>query len=243
MAVRTLYLTDTATGSPFPTSSRLLSESANASEVQLGPGEFDSGLPGNTDCGQWNPSSAIADTTAAAEIDNTGASLGTARQGWLWDQDLTGYTLAAAQWSAQLRLRANQGTATETGRLALRVTIVTGAAGAWTTVKNILTTSISGETSHSVGQEGWATQSNAVHGPTATAANFASNFSGPTFAQSHTFAAGERLLVEIGFGSGNSTTDRTWRLDYNTSDSFVTTPDISLIEMPPNSLSMMGVGL
>jgi hypothetical protein len=227
MPTKTLYLTSTATSSPYPTTSRLLSETNNASEVTLGPGEFDSGFPGNTDCGQWRPSSPIADTTSAAEIDNTGASPGTARQGWLWNQDLAGQTLAAGAWSFQLRLRANQGTASETGRIVARVSIVTASGGVWTTVKSIFTTNIVGETSHSTGQAGWRSQTEARIGPSSTAANFTVTVGDAGTTQSHTFAAGERILVELGFGDGSSLTDRTWRLDYNTANSFITTPSIA----------------
>lgn len=218
----TLYLGNTATASPFPTTSKQLVTSAPASEVQLGPGEFDSGLPGNTDAGQWNPSSPIVDTTAAAELDNTGASLGTTRQGWLYDVDLSGKTLRAGTWTVQLRLRANQGTGT-TGMVLMRATIVTGSSGSWVTVANLCTTSITGETSHSTGQTGWRTQNEAALTVTSTAANFSVTF---TSATEHTFSSGERLLLEFGFGNANNTTDRTWRLDYNTSNSFATTPAI-----------------
>lgn len=224
----TLYLTSTATSSPFPTTSRLLSETNNASEVQLGPGEFDSGLPGTTDCGQWNPNSAIADTIAAAEIDNTGASLGTTRQGWLWDVDLTGKAIQAGTWSVQLRLRANQGTGT-LGRILMRVTVVTGSSGAWTTVANLLTTAITGEASHTTGQNGWRAQTTARITVTSTAANFAVDIAASGTSTAHTFASGERLLIELGFGDGDSTTDRTWRLDYNTANSFVTTPALETL--------------
>ncbi len=227
MSVKTLYLTSTATAAPFTTTSRLLSELANASEVTLGPGEFDSGIPGNPDAGQWNPNSPIADTTAATEISINAAGLSSTRQGWLWNQDLTGQTLVAGTWSFQLRLRANQGTATETGRILVRVTIVTGSGSAYTTVKNLFTTSITGEASHAVGQEGWRAQNEARIGPSATAANFSVTVGDSGTAQSHTFAANERILVELGFCDADSTTDRTWRLDYNTSNSFITTPDIS----------------
>jgi hypothetical protein len=89
-------------------------------------------MPGGSDAGQWNPSSAIADTTQAAEIDNSGSSLGTGRQGWLYDADLTGLTLSAQSIGYQLRLRANQGSG-QAARVCMRVTVVTGNSGAWTT--------------------------------------------------------------------------------------------------------------
>jgi hypothetical protein len=221
--VATLYLDNTATASPFPTTSKKLVTSAPAAEVQLGPGEFDSGLPGNTDAGQWNPSSAIGDTTAAAEIDNTGASLGTTRQGWLYDVDLTGQTLPSGTWAVQLRLRANQGTGT-LGRVLMRVTVVTGSSGAWTTVANLLTTSITGASSNSTGQSGWRANEGSRLTVTSTAANFSTTIA--TTSTAHTFTSGQRLLVELGFGDADSTTDRTWRLDYNTSNTFVTAPDL-----------------
>src|SRR5574342_130829 len=225
MAALTLYLGNDATASPFPTTSKKLVTSAPSSEVQLGPGEFDSGFPGTTDSGQWNPSSPIGDTTAAAEIDNTGSSLGTAREGWLYDVDLPGKRLVAGAWTVQLRLRANQGSGT-TGGILLRVSVVKGNAGAWNTIANLLTTSIPGEASHSNGQLGWRGQNEAVITVTSTAANFSVTVADGSTSAGHTFAADERLLIELGFGNGNSTADRTWRLDYNTSNSFITTPDL-----------------
>ncbi len=227
MATRTLYLTSTAASSPYPTSSRLLVENANASEVTLGPGEFDSGLPGNSDAGQWNPNSALADTTAAAEIDNAGgANPTTTRQGWLWNQDLTGQVLAAdTAWTFQLRLRANQGTGT-LARFCARVSIVTASGGVWTTVKSLFTTRVTGATSTSGGQAGWR-DIDARITVTSTAANFSRTIGGSGTVLGHTFASGERILVELGFNDADSTADRTWRLDFNTSNSFVTTPNIA----------------
>lgn len=221
----TLYLTSTATASPFPTTSRTLVTTNNSSEVSLGPGEFDSGFPGNTDCGQWNPSSPIADTTSSAEIDNTGASLGTTRQGWLWDQSLTGRMLKSGAWSCQLRLNAVQGTGT-TGSILMRATVVHGSSGTYVTDLNVLTTSITGETSHSTGQNGWRAHEGSVITVTSTTANFAVTIQSGATSPTRTFASGERILIELGFGNGNSTADRTWRLDFNTANSFVTIPDI-----------------
>ena len=219
-----LYLNNTATASPFPTTSKKLVTSAPSSEVSLGPGEFDSGFPGLSDAGQWNPSSAIGDTTAAAEIDNTGIVPGVARQGWLWDVDNTGYTLPAGTWTEQLRLRANQG-ADLSARVAVRATIVTGLAGAWVTVANLLTTEVTGATSTTVGQTGWR-NSDARITVAATAANHAVNIATSGTSAAHTFGSGERLLIEEGFCDANSTGDRTWRLDYNQGSSFITIPDL-----------------
>ena len=229
MLTRQLFLTSTATSSPYPTTSRLLSESANAVEVQLGPGEFDSTLPGASDAGQWNPSSPLGDTTAAAEIDSTLAVPDVARQGWLYNADLTGLVLARGAWTIQLRLRANQGTGT-TGFICARVSIVTGLAGAWTTVKQIfVTTRVTGAGSTTAGQAGWRDQNEAAITVTSTAANFSVTIGADdATTQGHTFASGERILVELGFCNGNSTADRTWRLDFNTSNAFITTPDIAL---------------
>jgi len=228
MPAVTLYLTSSATASPFPITSRLLSESANASEVSLGPGEFDSGFPGNTDAGQWNPSSAIADTTAAAEIDNTGTVPGTTRQGWLWNQDLTGKRIRAGAYTVQLRLFAPQGGGAS-GRICMRVSVVKGVAGAWTTIKQLFAvTKLTGETSHAVGHNGWRDNDGVRIAPTGviTANNFSISIGDRSAAVAHVFAADERLLFELGFCDADSTTDRTWRLDFNNADSFITTPVI-----------------
>lgn len=218
-----LYLTSTATGSPFPTTSRLLSTTNNASEVTLGPGLFDSGLQGNTDSGQWNPSSAIADASNAAEIDNTGATLGTSRQGWLYDVSLTNQRLIHGTVTAQLRLNANVGTG-NTGRIAMRLTIVRGVAGAWVTDQNLLTTAITGEASHSTGQNGWRANEGSVITVTNTPTNFSVTIA-TTLAQ-YEISQDQRLLFELGFCDANSTTDRVWRLDFNTANSFIEIPDL-----------------
>lgn len=228
MALR-LYLTNTATSAPFPTTSFLLSTTNNASEQTLGPGEFDSGLPGNTDAGQWNPGAPIADTTAAAEIDNTGASMGTTRRGWLYDVDLTRQIIPCGTWSAQLRLTANQGTG-NLGRLMMRATIVTGSSGAWVTDARLLPTAITNETSHSAGQEGWRANEGSRITVTSTPTNFAVTFattaSTPNVPLWHAFAQNQRLLIELGFGDADNTNDRTWRLDYNTANSYIEIPDL-----------------
>lgn len=225
MALR-LYLNNTATASPFPTTSKQLVTSAPASEVQLGPGEFDNGLPGTTDAGQWNPSSPLADTTLAAEIDNTGASLGTTRQGWLYDVALTGRRLPPGTYTVQLRLRANQGTGT-LARMCARVTVVQGSSGTWVTQANLLTTAITGEASHSTGQNGWRAQQDASRiTVTSTAADFTGAIAVAGTSSGHTFTANDRLLVELGFCDADSNADRTWRLDYNQGNSFIDIPDL-----------------
>jgi hypothetical protein len=227
MATLTLYLNNTATASPFPTTSKGLVTTAPASEVSLGPGEWDSGFPGAADAGQWNPSSPIADTTAAAEIDDPGATLGTTRQGWLYGEVLTGKRLTAGDFTVQLRLNAVQGSGTS-GSVMMRVTVVTGSAGAWVTVANLLTTDVVGG-SPSTGQTGWRAAVARIN-VTSTTANFTNTV---TTGAEHVFAENERLLIELGFGDGNSTTDRTWRLDYNTSNSFITTPNIVDVKNTP----------
>lgn len=216
-----LYLTDTSTGSPYPTTSRTLSTTANASQVQLGPGRFSTALPGNTRAGQYNPSSPIANNTNSAEIDNTGSSEGTTRQGWLWDQDLTGLTIPSGAWTAQLRNIELQAGTTSQGRFQMRASVITAVGGVWTTVAELLTTSISGESSHSAGQTGW-TSCDATINCATTAFNRATSF--VTSSAPHTFAAGERLLIEIGFGTAGSAAARTWGLQYNDNNSLVTFP-------------------
>jgi hypothetical protein len=220
-----LYLDNTATASPFPTTSKKLVTSAPASEVQLGPGEFDAGIPGAADAGQWNPSSPLTDTTLSAEIDNTGTSLGTTRQGWLYDVALTGRRLPAGTYTIQLRLRANQGTGTA-GRMFVRVTIVQGSSGTWSTQANLLTTAVTGG-SPSAGQTGWRAQQDASRiTVTSTAANFTGAIATSGESTGFTFGANDRILVEFGFGDGDSATDRTWRLDYNQGSSFIDIPDL-----------------
>jgi hypothetical protein len=224
----TLYLTDTATGSPYPTTSRLLALAANSSQVQLGPGKFaNTPSPGNTGAGQYNPSTPIANNTVATEIDNTGSNPGTTREGWLWDQDFTGYTIPSGTWAGQLRNIELLAGATNTARFIMRVSVVTASGGTWTTVATLLTTTITGETSHSAGQAGWC--NSGVVSCATTATNRSPTFA--TSSTSHVFVAGERLLIELGMCAAGSATARTWGLQYNDANSFLTVPDLT----PPST--------
>jgi hypothetical protein len=219
----TLYLTSTATASPYPTTSRTLSTSANASAVNLIPGWVNSGNPGGADAGQWNPSSGIAAGTQAAEINNNGGSTPTnTRQGWLYDVDLTGKKLNAGDWSVQLRLTAAAGSG-QNGSLLMRVSIVSGSSGTYNTVKQIFTTTrVSGNQSLTAGQDGWRDNTQQIT-VTSSTANFTATIDGGT---DHTFSSGERIFIELGFGNATGNTQRSWQLTYNDSNSFITTPNL-----------------
>ncbi len=221
---KTLYLTSAATASPFPTTSRMLSTTAGTTQATVSPGEFDIGFPGNADAGQWNPgSAAISSTTSSVEIDSTGTAPGTGRQGWLWGDDLKDYRiLPGDKLNFTLRIVSTQGSGTA-ARPLVRASIVTAASGAWTTVKQLFATRITGEASHTTGQDGWR-DADARIAPTTTAADFRFAVSA---ANGHTFAAGERVLIELGFGDADSTTDRTWDLLYNNGSSAVVTPGLT----------------
>jgi hypothetical protein len=226
---QTLYLRGATASAPYPTTSAILSTTIGAGATQSDPGYFDNGAPGGTDSGAWTPGAAVAETDVSTEIDNTGAALGTTRAGWIWGQDLTGYTLAAdAAWTTSLRLEATLGSGTS-GRILLRVTVVTASGGVWTTVKNLLTTSINGATAIADGQAGWR-ENGARITVTSTPTTFTQTHGGAGTALGHTFAEGERILVELGFGDANSTADRTWRLHYGgaaSDDSYIITPDLT----------------
>lgn len=228
MTSRRLYLTSGTASSPYPTSSRLLSLTNGLSVTSCHPGEFDSGLPGNTDAGQWRPAVAFATGTAARELDSTGASPSVNRQGWLYDTELSGQTLTASSWGLRLNLIARQGGG-QTGRLLMRVTVVSGTGGTYVTNDNLLTTRITGETSHTTGQEGWRDTESRIT-VTTTLQSFTSSIADTTTSKKHVFQPNERILVELGFGDGNSTTDRTWELQYNTVSSYIDTPPILFIK-------------
>jgi hypothetical protein len=222
MATFRLYLSDNITSSPYPTTSRQLKVSAGASAVQHAPGEFDSTLPGTTDAGAWQPTTNTGNTTAAIELDTVSANQSPTRQGWLWqEQDLAGQVMDAGNITVSLRLSAVQGTGTQ-GQLMCRVSIVSGATGTYETKNSLTPTNITGEASHVSGQSFWTVSNDGRFGVSAL-----STISKTVPVTSHTFAAGERLFFELGFGDGDSTADRTWVLESNNTNVFIDTTNIA----------------
>jgi hypothetical protein len=226
-STRKLYFNSTATGASCPTTSRKMFTTVSGSYVNTWPGEFDSGFPGNSDSGQWLPNSANrGNTTSAIEIANpsqtsrTSASFG---QGWFYDEDLTGYTIDTGNFTFNLTLIGGQMAATAAAeRIFARVSIVTCSGGNFIFVKDLLNTNCIGGTC-SGGQAGWrANEGSRIDHPSVGA--IVNRIVNITSAINHTFASGERLLIELGFGDASSTTDRTIGLRYNTVDSYAITP-------------------
>jgi hypothetical protein len=223
LTVYRLYLSDRFSSSPYPTTSRLLEVSAGASARQINPGEFDSGLPGTTDSGQWQPSSAAAAaTTLAGELETVSANQSPTRQGFLWqEQSLTGLVMQAGSITASLRVSASQGTGTQ-GSFMMRCSVVSGATGTFETKRSLTPTNITGAASNASGQSFWTANDGGAFGVSALSTIV------KTFpVTSHTFAAGERLFFELGFGNADSATDRTWVLEFNNSNVWVETTDIA----------------
>lgn len=221
-----LYLTDDATSSPFPTTSRLLSyDGTDPTVVQLVCGYFDSGQPGSTDAGQWNPDAALATTTLAAEI---ALASNSTRQGWLLDDDLVGSAIAPGNWSVTLQIRLAAGASAfgANGRIALRASVVTGSSGAYTTIARLLTGAVAGGVGH---RDNWRSHEGDAGSPpgivpTSTLATFTRTIETacPT---GHVFSSGERLLIELGFCDAGNSTDRAWELWYGGGRSYITVPD------------------
>jgi hypothetical protein len=222
MAVYRLYFSDNITSSPYPTTSRQLKVSAGASALQHAPGEFDSGLPGTTDAGIWHPTTNTGNTTAAIELETVSANQSPTRAGWLWqEQDLAGQNMEAGDITIQLRLSAVQGTGTQ-GNMFARVSVVSGATSTSETKKSLTPTNITGEGSHVSGQEFWTVSNQAAFGVSAL-----STISKTFPVTSYSFSTGERLFFEVGFGAGDSTTDRTWVLESNNTNVFIDTTNIA----------------
>jgi hypothetical protein len=222
VAVYRLYLSDNITSSPYPTTSRQLKVSAGASALQHAPGEFDSTLPGTTDAGIWHPTTNTGNTTAAIELETVSANQSPTRAGWLWqEQDLANQTMAAGDITIQLRLSAVQGTGTQ-GNMFARVSVVSGATSTYETKKSLTPTNITGEGSHVSGQEFWTVSNQAALGVSAL-----STISKTFPVTSYSFSTGERLFFEVGFGAGDSTTDRTWVLESNNTNVFIDTTNIA----------------
>lgn len=226
LATKARFLTSAATVAPFPTTSRLLSDTAGASEVRHDPGFFDSGQPGASDAGQFMPGTANkAATTLAVEIDNTGTAPGTSgttRQGWLWDINLTDYQIwSGDSFSVTLRLIAGL---VGVGRPMLRATIVTASGGVLTHVKDLLATRVTGG-APTAGQVGWRDADARINvASTTAAANF--TFTLP-ISQNHKFTAGQYIFFELGFCDADSLTDRAWSLLFNNAVSAITTPGLT----------------
>jgi hypothetical protein len=222
VAVYRLFLSDNLATSPFPTTSRVLKVSAGASAVQHAPGEFDAALPGTTDAGIWHPTTNTGNTTAAIELETVSANQSPTRAGWLWqEQDLANMTMEAGNITIQLRLSAVQGTGTQ-GNMFARVSVVSGATGTYETKKTLTPTNITGEASHVSGQEFWTVSNEAIFGVSAL-----STISKTFPVTSYSFSTGERLFFEIGFGAGDSATDRTWVLESNNTNVFIDTTNIA----------------
>jgi hypothetical protein len=221
MTTYRLYLSDNLASSPFPTDSRELRVSAGASVIQHAPGFFDAGQPGTTDSGEWFPASNVAHATLSNQIETAGsADQRNSRPGWVWaEQDLDGRTLAAGDFTVQLRLSAAVGSGLQ-GQLLLRVAVVSGASGLYETKTHLTSTQITGESSHTSGCSFW--MSNGARFGVSALSTISKTFP----VTSHTFSAGERILVELGFGDADSTTDRTWLLESNNSNVFIDTTDI-----------------
>ncbi|MEK6811200.1 MAG: hypothetical protein AABX96_01685 [Nanoarchaeota archaeon] len=221
-----LYLNSTATSGVCPATSRKLSPSIGGANLFTWPGEFDNGRPGTADAGQFRPGSAnVANTTLSTQIANAGqtsrnsASFG---QGWLYDVNLTSYTIQQGNFTFNLSLMGGQGSTALSERLFARASIVTCSGGNFVFVKDLFGTNCVGGTC-SGGQNGWrANEGNRFTHPAVSAnsqisVNVSSN-------SSHTFSEGQRLFVEIGFGDGESTTDRTIGLRYNNLTTSIITP-------------------
>lgn len=225
-----LFLTDMASVAPFPTTSRLLTTTAPSSVVSLVSGQFDENEPGASDAGQWNPGIMVPVTTNATEL------AATPSRGWLYDVNLNGETISAGTWTAQLRLAEVQQGGAFPGRIFMKVSVVTGTAGAYTTVTTLLTTrNLEGSA-----VAGWRDAEGSTISVPSAGGTFNASF---TTGTPHTFLVGQRLLVELGFGdvfddppiiqcfqfgcftvSQNDEPFRTWRLDYNNGTSWIQSP-------------------
>ena len=228
-----LYLNSTATSGACPATSKKLSGSVGGSTAWTWPGEFDSGFPGTSDAGQFRPGSAnLANTTTSVEIAATAqtsrnsASFG---QGWLYDINVTGYTLSQGDFMFNVSLMGGQGGTGQSERLFARASIVTCSGGNFVFVKDLFTTNCAGGTC-SGGQSGWRANEGvkithpAVNSIVQRSVNVTSN-------DTHVFSEDQRLFIEIGFGDGDSTTDRTFGLRYNDLNSLIVTPEF----LPPDT--------
>ncbi len=224
-----LYFNNTATpiGGACPTGNKKMGTAAPNSVVIIWPGEFDSGVPGNTDAGQWYSGSVNrANTTLSTQIASATQSSRNSNsfgQGWMYDEDLTGLTLDAGNFSFNLSLMGGQMSAINSAeRIFARISVVNCNGGNFNLVQDLTSTNIVGEISHTGGQNGWkANEGGRINHPAVSAVvNVNVNFS----TNPYTFKNGEMLFIELGFGDASSNIDRTIGLRYNIANSFVVTP-------------------
>ncbi len=238
-ATYVLFLNSTTSANPCPTNHKMLNTGAVTGVVTVRePGETDATTvaPGNSDAGVWNSTGANrGNTTPALEIANPGQSSRTTAsigEGWLWNENLTGLTIeSGATLDFNLDLLGCQAAAGSSQRYVARASVVSCSGGAMTWKRDLFGTRITGEGSHSGGQEGWYDSDSRIAHP---ALNTISNaaFSIATN-DSYTFQEGDMLLIEMGFSDADSSTDRTACLRYNIANTNITVTLVTLDTLPP----------
>lgn len=226
MAIAAYHLVSAATFNMTPPTNYTETwEMAGSVDVELAVATRILAAAGAEDAAAWTDNGTPNGSSAMVLVFRpNGEQKGTGRRGWLWNQDLTGKVMLGGTWGFQLRLSAVSGSG-ETGRVCARVTIVKPVSGAWQTVKTLFTTRVTGAPSTTLGQAGWRDQEESRLTVTSTPTDFDITIAG---ALGHTFAADERILIELGFCDAGAANSREWALHFNTADSFVTTPGIEV---------------
>ena len=160
----TFYLNGTALSGTCPITSRTLGNyTPGGAQIDIWPGEFDAGGPGGADAGQWLPGFANrGNTTSSVQIYNasetTRSSLSSGN-GWLYNENLTGYSISSGQYVFNLSLiggQLNAVTAAQSIFARISVVACNGTDVNYTIVKDLTTTDCTGG-SCSDGQAGWRT--------------------------------------------------------------------------------------
>ncbi|MBI2498982.1 hypothetical protein HYV88_01945, partial [Candidatus Woesearchaeota archaeon] len=238
----TLYFNNTASGGSCPTNSKLMYTSVSGATAITWPGDFDSGLPGGADAGQWAPGKPNrGNTTNSFEINTTTQTSRTSDSfgsGWLYDGNLTGWVLSDGNFTFNLSIVG--GAMVETviaERIFARASIVTCSGGAFTHVKDLFTTGCTGG-SCGGGQGGWRANEGArIQHPGVNIINNTYVNVTANDTSSHQFSEGQWLFIELGFGDGGSTTNRAIGLRYNLVGSYVITPNMATTTTSTSSSS------
>ncbi|MBI4149238.1 hypothetical protein HY491_02220 [Candidatus Woesearchaeota archaeon] len=194
------------------------------------PGDFDSGLPGGADGGQFQPGlNDLGNTTNSRELSSptTIGRAGAYKTGWLYDADLAGDQVSVRNITFNLTVMGGAMAATAAAeRIAARISIVTCNNNNITFVKDLLQSQVIGGTL-TASQAGWQTNngSRVFHpaaGMLATLNNtyFYNGNTDPGTGR-HTFRKGEKLFIELGFADGGSTTNRAIGLVQNNTNTFL----------------------
>ena len=207
---------------------QLVGASAGTNKITW-PGDFDSGVPGTADAGQFQPGlNDLGNATNSRELSSPAATRANAyKTGWLYDAASPGELISIRNMTLNLTVQGGAAASITAGqRIAARLSIVRCSNNNLTFVRDLLHTSIINGAA-SAGHAGWKTNLGPrVHHPgvgqTITLNRTWFDERATTAGNgTYTFKKGDKLFLEIGFGDGSSTTNRAFGLVQNNTNTFL----------------------